>query len=204
MRGLQEAYDNVKQSIDKYYSKEEMINRAKKKLLSNELLVDSYFEYPISTQRDAFLSCRCNPTMISYDFNLRVPLIELKKQALYSTVFDRNVSNENLCCELYRHKDLCMNSCIVNFGDLIIGNYPYTNRPFSRFITGMVNHKIVFIFRISVDWGTHLHITNIVLKGNFIYFTIMCSRGFSDNTVYSVDFKLSLSDYSLERLGDTQ
>lgn len=203
MRGLQEAYDNVKQSIDKYYSKEEMINRAKKKLLSNELLVDSYFEYLISTQRDAFLSCRCNPTMISYDFNLRVPLIKLRQQALYSTVFDRNVSYENLCCELYRHKDLCMNSCIASFGDLIISSYPYPFRPYARFLTGMVNHKIVFLFRVSKGWGTHLHITNIALKDNFIYFTIMSST-FSDGTVCSVDFKLSLSDYSLERLGDTQ
>lgn len=203
MRGLQEAYNNIKQSIDKYYSKEEMTNRARKKLLTNEILVDSYFDYPISTQRNIFLSCRCNPTKISYDFNLRVPLIELRQQALYSTVLDRGTSYDSLCYELYRHKDLCMSSCIASFGDLIISSYPYPFRPYARFLTGMVNHKIVFLFRLSIDWGTHLHITNIALKDNFIYFTIMSST-FSDGTVCSVDFKLSLSDYSLERLGDTQ
>ena len=186
MHGLQDAYNKSLVDLSKYFSKEERHNRVKKTLLTGKQEGEKHFYYELSTQKDLSLDCCCSPSGI-ITYSLCVP------QLYYSCVdYSYLTSGKDfieLCDIIRQHKINCTKNYIQNYGDLCIGFYSDImlgsagTSEMSRYLTGVVNNEIVFIFNTQ----KHSIINNMFLEGDYIEI-ILNTR----------EYRIRLSDYAVE------
>lgn len=151
MRGLEKAYNTIMKEVDKFYSKEEMVKRAKKKLVGNQSNDFEVMRCDVDTQDYVTLICNCDANRKSYRFGLSVPVME-DFGFLSSSLLDNTneVSFNTLKEELNKHRSLCKSNIVSEFGNLKIGYYNY--KPITNFLVGLVDDEIVFIFEICTDY----------------------------------------------------
>lgn len=164
MRYLDKAYDDLVEKVNKFFSKDELLKRARNKLLTG----DSGSNYgvlmsKIPTQDGSALLCKCIVNSMSCSFGLAVPSIEYmygsfidEKYLLFEYYSDYSSLDTNkvfnlLNKKLEEHRKLCMSNIVAEFGSLKIGYYNRNYNESKNYLVGVVNNEIVFMFVVKVE-----------------------------------------------------
>lgn len=191
MRGLEKAYNTIMKDVERYYSEEEKVKRAKEKLTKGVVLKSEGIRYGLKTQKNVELRCECSPDKVSCKFNLTVPIIRFTSVDYVS--LSKDVSFEKLCELISRHKELCKNNIIETFGNLKIGFYQIMES--GVYITGLVGDNIVFIFRVHPQLCTYVDLGSFKCNDFEVYIDldkeviILCFR--------DRELMIRLEDYSI-------
>lgn len=188
MRGLCDSYNIVMKDINKFCSKEEVIKRAKKKLLGVKYDDMEYFECNVSTQKGVVLVGVGFTDSNNYKFYMQIPRINLNSWDTtigVGTYTTKLMTYDNLCSVFNSHKSYCCSSNeLKRLGDLGIHFYFHN---FDYYLTGIVNNEIVFMFKLISNYD--ISISSIKLCNDYI-----------EILINSYVFILNLYDYSIERL----
>lgn len=191
MRGLEKAYNTIMKDVERYYSEEEKVKRAKEKLTKG-VLNSKRIRYGLKTQKNVELRCECSPDNVYCKFNLTVPIIRFTSMD-YVSLSNKDVSFEKLCELISRHKELCKNNIIETFGNLRVGFYQ--DIELGVYVTGLVEDKIVFIFRVIPQLCTYADSGSLKCEGLEVYIDldkeviILCFR--------DRELMVRLEDYSI-------
>lgn len=188
MRGLIEAYYDALKGIDKYYSKESMVARVKKKLLYGNVDDTEEFKVQIDTQKGTYLHYACSFYESRCGFDLKVPYVyndaygNIKIALDSHNLVGRFLEISGLQYILDKHRVFCKKNWVQQYGDLLIGFYLYAN---NKFLTGLVGDKVVFMFAVGV--GNNFRLNYVELLNDSIKVVLN-----------KQPLNLSLEDYSLE------
>ena len=191
MRGLEKAYNTIMKDVERYYSEEEKLKRAKEKLTKGVVLKSEGIRYGLKTQKNVKLECECSPDKVYCKFNLTVPIIRFTSMGYVP--LSKDVSFEKLCELISRHKELCKNNIIETFVNLKVGFYQIMES--GVYITGLVGDNIVFIFRVIPQLCTYADSGSLKREGLGVYIDldkeviILCFR--------DRELMVRLEDYSI-------
>lgn len=182
MRGLIDAYNKSLEDAKFYYSKEEIVKRAKNKLLQEDFSEVSYTKYSLNTQKGAFLLAESYDKGKCFKYNLGIPTIRGVCDFGTYNLSPLYLSFQDLqkCISTYKKK--FKKGSITVFGKLKISNF-FTMK--GCFLVGMVGKDIVFMFY----FGVQMSFCNLAYNGR-------------DSIIIVFDsirkYRLNLEDYSLE------
>lgn len=164
MRGLNKAYDDLIEKVNKFFSKDELLKKAKNKLLKGES-ANNYdvLMSQLPTQNGVGLLCICSIKTIDCKFVFAIPVIEYSHNTIiddrhplfeYSSSYSSLATNKVyklLKKELDNHRKLCKSNIVAEFGNLKIGYYNCDFNEANFNLVGVVNDEIVFMFVIETD-----------------------------------------------------
>lgn len=191
MRDLEKAYNSIMKDVERYYSEEEKVKRAKEKITKGVGLKSKRIRYGLKTQKNVELRCECSPDKVSCKFNLTVPIIRFTSVDYVS--LSKDVSFEKLRELISKHKELCKDNIIETSGNLNIGFYQVSD--LGVYVTGLVKDKIVFIFRVHPQLCTYADLGSFKCNDFEVYIDldkeviILCFR--------DRELMVRLEDYSI-------
>lgn len=180
IRGMQDAFNKYLKDFEEYNSPQNLVKRAKKKLLFEGYIDEKIFEYDLKTQKALWLRCT------DKGFNISLPAID--SDYIYQhELFFKDVTYDNLCDRLNSHMISCLNHQIAKYGDLTIGFY---NKDTYDNLAGVIDNEIVFMFCTR-------------LRDNSNDFPTV-NTNFVDNQINikinKYEFKLSIEDYLIKKV----
>lgn len=182
LEGLDKAYDSINKQLNKHNSKEQLIARAKQKLITGYESEFTTFYTNVKTQKGLVLYCDYNNFTGDKSFILEIPTIKIAfGQCVYTDIYEAPINIVNFLN--------CMDDCLVAI---------YNNILFylqGCFIVGIdsKNCNILFIFWVDRLKIYEFSITKVSkYKLNF-NFTFQDSTGYREG--HSLVF--DLRDYSL-------
>ena len=201
MRYLDKAYDDLVEKVNKFFSKDELLKKAKNKLLKGES-VNNYdvLMSQLSTQNGSALLCRCKVNCRDCSFCLAVPSIEYmygsfidEKYLLFKYYSDYSSLDTNkvfnlLNKELEEHRKLCMNNIVAEFGSLKIGYYNRNYNESKNYLVGVVNNEIVFMFVVVKVESTDISVE--LKEDEYLVFSIPISNVIGTLTIRVDDYSI--------------
>ena len=182
MRGLIDAYNKSLEDTNKYYSKEEIVKRAKNKLLKEDFSEVSYMKYSLNTQKGAFLLAESYDKGKCFKYNLSIPMIRAESNFGVYNLSASYVSFKDLQKNINEYKKKFKKGSVTVFGKLKISNF-FTMK--GCFLVGMVGRNIVFMFY----FGALMSYCKFSYNGRDSILIVFDSIR---------KYRLNLEDYSLE------
>lgn len=200
MRDIKKAYNTLIEEVNKFFSKEEMLKKAKNKLLNGDRV--SNYEVLISkipTQDGSSLLCKCIVNSRSCSFAFAIPFIEYSYNDIideryplfeyssnYSSLDTDKVYNL-LKQELNKHRKLYKSNIVAEFGCLKIGYYNCNCNEARNYLLGVVNDEIVFMFIIETD---SIDLDVNLKEDEYLVFTIPFNKGIGTLTIRVDDYSI--------------
>lgn len=181
MRGLIDAYNKSLEDTNKYYLKEEIVKRAKNKLLREDFSEVSYMKYSLNTQKGAFLLAESYDKGKCFKYNLSIPMIRGESNFGVYNLSASYVSFKDLQKCINTYKKFKVGNTTV-FGKLRVNNF-YNKQ--GNFLVGMVGRNIVFMFY----FGALMSYCKFSYNGRDSILIVFDSIR---------KYRLNLEDYSLE------